>query len=110
MIFFEYFKILEREAKVFEEAEKIKELIEKRAKEIFEDAEVYIVGSYKEKKHKLFSDLDILIVSEKIPEKINFEWYYNIVKKLLEGLNFEKINIHLVNKKKFGELQKLYKV
>ena len=69
------------------------------------DCEVYIVGSFARKTYTLSSDLDILIVSSEIPEKINFEWYVQIVKSLTEDL---RINIHLLNRGKLEKYQKMY--
>jgi len=55
--------------------------------------------------HTLSSDLDVLIVSSKVPEKINFEEYCSIVNFLTED---SRINIHLINREKFGEMRKYY--
>lgn len=57
-----------------------------------------MVGSYAKGTYTLPSDLDILVVSDNIPEKLNFEWYKNTVKELTDDY---RINIHLLNKKKF---------
>ncbi len=101
----EYFKLLEENEKIFKEALNIAKNIAVKARELFEDCEVYIVGSFARKEYTLSSDLDILIVSNTIPEKIDFEWYYRIVKNLVDDY---RINIHLLNKEKFRKLRKSY--
>jgi len=101
----EYYKILEKNKEFFEKAPEIAKDIAKKARKLFKDCEVYIVGSYAKGTHKLSSDLDILIVSDEIPEKIDFEWYSKVVKSLTDDF---RINIHLVNKEKFSEVEKMY--
>jgi len=101
----EYYKMLEKNKEFFEKAFEITKDVAKKAREIFKDCEVYIVGSYAKGTHKLSSDLDILIVSDEIPEKMEFEWYSKVVKSLTDDY---RINIHLVNKDKFGEVEKMY--
>ncbi|MBC7110529.1 MAG: nucleotidyltransferase domain-containing protein [Archaeoglobi archaeon] len=101
----EYYERLKKNRELFERAEKIASEIKKKAKGIFEDAEVYITGSYARGEHTLSSDLDILIVSERIPEKFSFEFYRDAVIKLTDD---PRVNIHLVNRRKFAELKKLY--
>ncbi len=65
----EYYKMLEKNKEFFERAFEIAKDVAKKAREIFKDCEVYIVGSFAKGNYKLFSDLDVLIVSENIPEK-----------------------------------------
>ena len=101
----EYYKMLEKNKEFFEKAFEIAKDVAKKARELFKDCEVYIVGSYAKGTHKLSSDLDILIVSDEIPEKMDFEWYSKVVKSLTDDC---RINIHLVNKDKFGEVEKMY--
>ena len=101
----EYYEILERNREFFDKAFEVAKRIAKKAKEIFDDCEVYIVGSFARGEHKLSSDLDILIVSKEIPKKIKFEWYSKIVKALT---NDHRVNIHLINKEKFDEVEKMY--
>ena len=101
----DYYEMLEKNEELFRRAKDIAKKIKKRALEIFDDCEVYLVGSYVKGKYTLSSDLDILVVSDKIPEKINFEWYYSIVKKLTDD---NRINIHLMNRRKFKEVQRFY--
>ncbi|WP_307772164.1 MULTISPECIES: nucleotidyltransferase domain-containing protein [Archaeoglobus] len=43
--------------------------MKEKARKILGDCEVFIVGSFARGEHTLSSDLDILIVSSKIPEK-----------------------------------------
>lgn len=100
-----YFKLLEKNKELFENAIGIAKEIAIKAKEIFKDCEVYIIGSYAKKIHTLSSDLDILITSTEIPEKINFQWYYEIIKTLTKD---HRINIHLLNKKKLRNYKKMY--
>ncbi len=101
----EYFRLLEKNRKFFDNAMITARQVERRAKKIFDDCQVFIVGSFAEGRHKLSSDLDILIISQKIPEKFSFEWYCNIVKRLSDD---NRVNIHLVNKRKFKEVKRLY--
>jgi len=101
----EYYEILEKNKEFFDRAFEVAKRIAKKAKEIFDDCEVYIVGSFARGEHKLSSDLDILIVSKEIPKKIEFEWFSKIVKTLTDD---HRVNIHLVNKEKFDEVEKMY--
>ncbi len=101
----EYYEMLEKNEELFRKARDVAREIKRRALEIFGDCEVYLVGSYAKGNYTLSSDLDILIVSDRIPERINFEWYCHIVKKLTDD---HRINIHLVNRKKFEGIQKMY--
>ncbi len=100
----EYYKILEKNKEFFEKAFEIAKDVAKKARELFKDCEVYIVGSYAKGTYKLSSE-DILIVSESIPEKMEFEWYSKVVKSLTDDY---RINIHLVNRVKFGEVENMY--
>lgn len=102
---FEYYKMLEKNKEMFDNALSIAKEIKNRARKIFADCEVYIVGSYVKGTHTLSSDLDVLIVSDDIPEKMDFEWYRDTVKNLTDD---HRINIHLLNKKKFKDLEKMY--
>ena len=106
MMIRKYFDLLKKNREVFEKAEEIAESVKKKAKEIFGDCEVYLIGSYVRGDFTLSSDLDILIISDKIPEKFDFDWYSNVVKKLT---NDDRVNVHLVNRKKFAEVEKLYR-
>ncbi|AIG98592.1 nucleotidyltransferase domain-containing protein [Archaeoglobus fulgidus] len=101
----EYYRKLKENEKFFDNAHEIAKEIKEKAKRIFDDCDVFIVGSFARKKHTLSSDLDILIVSSKVPEKINFAEYCSIVKSLTED---SRINIHLINREKFGEMRKYY--
>ncbi|ADC65578.1 DNA polymerase beta domain protein region [Ferroglobus placidus DSM 10642] len=101
-----YFEVLKKNRELFEKADEIAREVKERAKKLFDDCEVYIVGSYAKKEFTLSSDLDILIVSSKIPEKFSFEWYSEIVKSLTDD---NRINIHLVSRKKFDNLKSLYR-
>lgn len=89
----------------FEKANEIALEIKDKAKKIFGDCKVYITGSYARGEHTLSSDLDILIVSERVPEKMSFEYYKGVVKELTDDY---RINIHILGKKKFEELRGLY--
>ena len=101
----EYYEILEKNREFFEKAFKIAKDISEKAKKMFEDCEVFIIGSFARGEHKLSSDLDILIVLDKIPDKIDFEFYSRIVKTLTDD---PRVNIHLLNKRRFKEVDKIY--
>ena len=101
----EYYEILEKNREFFEEAFKIAKDIAEKAKKMFGDCEVFITGSFARGDHKLSSDLDILIVSDKIPDKIDFEFYSRIVKALT---NDSRVNIHLLNRRRLEEVDRIY--
>ena len=101
----EYYRMLEKNREFFEKAERIASDIKSKAREIFRDCEVYIVGSFARKEHNLSSDLDILIVSDEIPEKLDLEFYCKLVKNLSTD---ERVNIHPINRRKFKEIEKIY--
>ncbi len=101
-----YFEILRRNEEFFRRAENIAREIKKRASEVLGDCKVYIVGSYARGEHTLSSDLDVLIVSDAVPERYSFEWYASIVRTLTDD---PRVNVHLLNPKRFGELMTLYR-
>ncbi len=101
----EYFEMLEKNKDFFERAFEIAKDIKKRATEIFGECRVYIVGSFARGKHRLSSDLDILIVSDRIPERLDFEWYSEVVKKLTDD---PRVEIHLANEENFKKLERVY--
>lgn len=96
----DYYRKLKENEKFFERAFEIAREVKKKAKEIFDDCEVFIVGSFARKEHTLSSDLDLLLVSSKIPKKLSFDEYCRIVRLLSDD---ERINIHLLNREKFEE-------
>ncbi|MDK2795564.1 MAG: uncharacterized protein PWQ58_763 [Archaeoglobaceae archaeon] len=101
----DYYRKLKKNEEFFAKAFEIAREIKIKAIEVFEDCEVFIVGSFARREHTLSSDLDLLIVSSKIPSKLKFEEYSRLVKLLS---NDERVNIHLLSKEKFEEIQKLY--
>lgn len=101
----EYFRMLEENKNFFKKAFEIAEKIAGKVEKLLGDCEVYVTGSFARGEHTLSSDLDILIVSPNIPEKMSFRQYVNIVEKLTDDT---RVNIHLANKNKFTELRKLY--
>ncbi len=101
----EYYRLLEKNREFFEKAIEIAAKIGRKAEELFGSCEVYVVGSYARGEYKLSSDLDILIVSDRIPKKYNFDWYFSVVKKLTDDY---RINIHLLNGKRFKEVERIY--
>jgi len=101
-----YFEMLRKNEELFKRAEEIAEEIRRRASKIFGRCEVYLVGSYARGEQTLSSDLDILIVSEAIPERYSFDWYSNVVRSLTED---PRVDIHLLNPKKLQELEALYR-
>ena len=101
-----YFELLKKNREIFEKAEEVAKEVKEKARKVFDDCEVYIIGSYVRGDYTLSSDLDILIVSSKIPERFDFEWYSKIVSELTKD---DRVNIHLVNRKKFAEMERVYR-
>ncbi|MEG9194922.1 MAG: nucleotidyltransferase domain-containing protein [Archaeoglobales archaeon] len=101
-----YYEMLKKNGDFFAKAFDIARDVKKRARELFRECEVFIVGSFARGDHKLSSDLDILIVSDSIPERLRFEEYCEIVKKIAED---PRINIHLLSRSKFHEYESLYR-
>ena len=97
--------MLKEKERLFENAFSVAEEIKKKAQKILGECEVYITGSFTEGRHNFSSDLDILIVSDRIPQKFDFEWYASFVKSLTDN---SRINIHPVNRKMFLRNRKLY--
>jgi len=102
----EYYALLEKNKEFFEQAIDIALKIKEKARRLFGECEVYITGSYARGSYTLSSDLDILIVSDTIPEKLSFEWYSDVVKKLTDDW---RVNLHLLNKERFKETERLYR-
>ena len=67
-----YYEMLDKNVEFFRNAFRLAKEVKERARKIFDDCEVFIVGSFARGEHTLSSDLDVLIVSEKIPEKFDF--------------------------------------
>ncbi|MEM5820891.1 MAG: nucleotidyltransferase domain-containing protein [Candidatus Aenigmatarchaeota archaeon] len=101
-----YYKSLEENKKFFENALEIAKEIKERVKKFFKDYKIYIGGSFARNEHKLNSDLDIIIVSPEIPEKMKFDEYFKIISELCED---ERVNIHLLNKDFFERNKRIYK-
>ncbi len=97
--------MLKEKEELFENALAVAEDIKRKAEKILGECDVYIAGSFAEGRHNLSSDLDILIVSGRIPEKFSFEWYADFVKRLTDN---SWINIHPVNRHKFREVRRHY--
>ncbi|AKG91674.1 Nucleotidyltransferase domain [Geoglobus ahangari] len=100
-----YYEMLRKNEDFFRNAKRIAAEIKERAEKILGDCEVFIVGSYARGEHTLSSDLDILIVSDRIPERFSFEWYVEFVRTLTDD---DRINIHPVCRKKFRDVEKAY--
>lgn len=100
-----YYEMLRENEDFFRNAKRIAAEVRERAEKILGDCEVFIVGSYARGEHTLSSDLDILIVSDRIPERFSFEWYAGFVKALTDD---DRVNIHPVCKKRFGDVEKAY--
>lgn len=101
-----YFEKLEERNKLFRRALEIAREIGERAEKLLGECEVYIVGSFARGEQKLSSDLDILIVSQGIPDKLEFEWYYRMVKRLS---GYDGVNIHLLSPSSFKKFNNMYK-
>jgi|Deesub1362A_J573_1020465.scaffolds.fasta_scaffold00294_11 hypothetical protein len=88
------------ERKYFENYLEYAELIKKIATDLLRDVEVYVFGSIVEKKHTPASDIDIIIVSQNMPEKQSDR--ARIRGKILKSIDvFAPFEIHLVNYKEF---------
>ena len=101
----EYFRILDESEEFFERALEVARRIAERAEGLFGDCEVYVVGSFARGVHTLSSDLDVLIVSDGIPDRVDFEWYYDVVKALTSD---HRVNVHLLSRRKFRERKRMY--
>lgn len=74
--------------------------IAEAAKRVLGDCEVYVFGSIVEEKATGGSDVDILIVSDKIPDKLGERW--KLKAKIEEEARlplYHPYEIHLVNRK-----------
>jgi predicted nucleotidyltransferase len=69
-------------------------MIKKKAKELLDDAEVYVFGSVVRGNYNPMSDIDIMIVSEKFPDNIIEQ--AKIKAKILEDFEPGIFQIHLV--------------
>ncbi|QOJ79013.1 nucleotidyltransferase domain-containing protein [Infirmifilum lucidum] len=80
--------------------------VKRRAEAMFGRCEVYVVGSFARGEHRLSSDFDVLVVAEGIPDRVDFEWYYDVARRLVDE---EGVNVHLLSPSSFARLEKMYK-
>jgi len=74
--------------------------IAEAAKELLEDCEVYVFGSIVEGEAVGGSDVDILIISNKVPSKAKEKWKLKAELEEKAGLPlYHPYEIHLVNRK-----------
>ncbi|WP_456369268.1 nucleotidyltransferase domain-containing protein [Geoglobus sp.] len=100
-----YYELLRKNEDFFRNAKMIAVEAKERAEKIFGECEVFMVGSYARGEHTLSSDLDILIVSDRIPERFSPEWCVELVRSLTDD---ERVNIHPVCIKRFRDVEKVY--
>jgi len=95
-------KFIKERKEFFENAEKNLKILAKRAKSLFSDAKVFVFGSYAKGNYDIYlSDIDVLIVSEKVKNKSMLEraeMIANLRKNIKAGYIFQ---IHLVSPKEF---------
>jgi predicted nucleotidyltransferase len=92
--------VRERE-ETFKNAWKILNRIKKVSTEILKDAKVYVFGSFARGDYKVyFSDIDVLIVSDKISEKMQEKAEIKVDIRKRANANYI-FQIHLVNSKEF---------
>ncbi|MCC5994496.1 MAG: nucleotidyltransferase domain-containing protein [Candidatus Aenigmarchaeota archaeon] len=92
--------VKERE-ETFKNAWKILKKIKEAAVEILKDAKVYVFGSFARGDYKVyFSDIDVLIVSDKISEKMQERAEIKVEIRKRANANYI-FQIHLVNSKEF---------
>jgi len=92
-------KIYERRKKYFENISFYLEQIKKRAKVIFPDAKIYLFGSVVEGKTHPRSDIDVAIVTNKVPKSV--EDLAKIKVKVLEDLEFSPFELHILSEKEW---------
>ncbi|UXD21296.1 DNA polymerase III subunit beta [Ignicoccus pacificus DSM 13166] len=86
--------------------------IAEAAKEVLGDTEVYVVGGIAEGRFTAASDLDILIVSDKVPSTSKKIWLKVEIreKAFQKGVPLDyPLNLHMYNKKDFKEVKEYYK-
>jgi len=90
-----------------ENIEKDLKILINKVKEIFDDAEVYLFGSYvKGTFNKFLSDVDILIVSDKIPEKAAERAKVRLKIKEAVRRKFFIFQLHLMKRRDFEVFKK----
>ncbi len=104
MSFDVFIETAREERKYFENYRHYAELVKQLAKKMLEDAEVYVFGSVVEGRYTPASDIDILIVSRRVPKRN--EDRARIVGEILKELDvFAPFELHVAT----PELFELYK-
>jgi len=95
-------KFIKEREKFFKNAEKNLEILARRAKSLLSDAKVFVFGSYAKGEHNIYlSDIDVLIVSEKIKNKSALE-RAEMIAKLRKNIEAGYIfQIHLISPEEF---------
>ena len=95
-------RIYERKKKYFNNLEAYLDVIKEKTLEILPDAKIYLFGSVVERKIHPFSDIDIAIVSDRIPESADERAGVKI--KILEGFDiFTPFEFHLLTRREWDE-------
>ena len=93
-------RIYEKNKRYFDNLEVYLEVIKERTLEILSDAKIYLFGSVVEKKVHPLSDIDIAIVSDKIPESADERAGVKI--KILEEFDtFTPFELHLLTRREW---------
>jgi len=90
---------VERRRRYFENLDKVTEMIRRILDEYFKEYEIYLFGSVEES-YTMASDIDILIVSNEMPEQMSKR--SEIVVKIYEAIGLEApVELHMVNPEEF---------
>ena len=105
----EFAKILyERRKKYFDNLDHYLKIIKERVSKLLPDAKLYIFGSVvKGNYHPMLSDIDIAIVSDKIPKSANERAKLRL--KIIEGFELSPFELHLLTKREWEFYRKFIK-
>jgi len=91
---------VERRKWYFENLDRVAEMIRGVLDEYFREYEIYLFGSVAEGDYTMASDIDILIVSNEMPEQVSKR--SEIAVKIYEAIGLEApVELHMVNPEEF---------